>query len=189
MNPHILLASKSPRRQELIKGLQFPFTIVPLDVDESFPEILKGGDIAAYLAKKKAEGYLPELEHGQVLLTCDTIVWIQNSIMNKPLDREEAIGMLTKLSGNMHQVFTGVCLRTREQEIIFYDETKVWFHTLTKKEIEFYVDTFKPLDKAGAYGIQEYIGYIGIQKIEGCFYNVMGMPVSRVYEGLKRLIG
>lgn len=187
IHPHILLASKSPRRQELIKGLLLPYSVVPLDVDETFPAHLKEGAVAEYLAEKKSSGYDLPLADNEVLLTCDTIVWINGKVMNKPESRDEALAMLTELSGAMHQVFTGVCLRTAHKSVVFSDETKVWFHPIAKETLALYVDRFQPYDKAGAYGIQEYIGYVGIRRIEGCFYNVMGMPTSRVYLEVQRI--
>ncbi|MDZ4757455.1 MAG: Maf family nucleotide pyrophosphatase [Bacteroidota bacterium] len=183
----IILASKSPRRQELVSKLAYPVIIDPIDADESFPDNLKAGEIASYLSKKKSDHYHKTINAGDVLLTCDTIVWINNEVMNKPENIEEARQMLQILSGEMHEVYTGVTLKTEKQTITFAEKTEVYFKPLSEVEIDHYINTFKPFDKAGAYGIQEWIGYIGVEKIVGCYYNVMGLPLSRVYGELRRL--
>lgn len=181
----ILLGSKSPRRKELLKGAGIQFTLVNIDSDEDFPEEMAGEKVSEFLAIKKAEAYTGNLEN-KILLTADTTVYLEGEIINKPLNEADAIAMLTKLSGKMHSVFTGVCLRSKSKEISFTDKTNVYFKVLTKDEIEYYVKKFKPSDKAGAYGIQDWIGYIGVTKIEGDFFNVMGLPVNRVYDELKK---
>lgn len=181
----ILLGSKSPRRKELLKGAGIQFTLVNIDSDEDFPEEMAGEKVSEFLATKKAEAYTGNLEN-KILLTADTTVYLEGEIINKPLNEADAIAMLTKLSGKIHSVFTGVCLRSKSKEISFTDKTNVYFKVMTKDEIEYYVKKFKPSDKAGAYGIQDWIGYIGVTKIEGDFFNVMGLPVNRVYDELKK---
>ncbi len=184
----IILSSKSPRRQELVSKLGYPVSIDPIDADESFPPNLKAGEIASYLSKKKSDHYHKTLDTGEVLLTCDTIVWIDERVMNKPENIDEAKQMLLTLSGKMHEVYTGVTLKTNKDIITFAEKTEVYFKPLTLAEIDYYINTFKPLDKAGAYGIQEWIGYIGVEKIVGCYYNVMGLPLSKVYGELLQIL-
>jgi septum formation protein len=181
----IILASKSPRRQQLLKELGFSFEIREIDVEEDFQERLSREEIPLYLAEKKSEafGAVPERS---VLLTSDTIVWVNGEALNKPADRKEAIEMLQTLSGRMHEVITAVCLRSSTHQKMFHVVTDVHFRRISNEEIEFYVDQFKPFDKAGAYGIQEWIGYIGIEKINGSFYNVMGLPLMELYQELWR---
>lgn len=181
----LLLGSKSPRRQELLKGAGIEYTLVNIDSDEDFPDDMEKEKVAKYLAIKKAEAYTGNLEN-KILLTADTTVYLDGEIINKPEDEADAIKMLSKLSGKMHTVFTGVCLRSKTQEIAFTDKTNVYFKVLTQDQIVYYVQNFKPLDKAGAYGIQDWIGYIGVTKIEGDFFNVMGLPVNRVYDELQK---
>jgi septum formation protein len=181
----LILASASPRRRELLSSLGFSFTRTSLDVDESgWPSELKAQEIALYLAKLKAGAYKEALKEDEILITADTIVWCENKIYNKPVDFEDGKRMLRSLSGKMHQVFTAVCLRGREKTISFYDESRVYFKELSDAEIEFYLTEYKPFDKAGAYGVQDWLGYTGIEKIEGSFYNVMGLPVKPLYEQL-----
>ena len=181
----LLLGSKSPRRQELLKGAGTEYTLVNIDSDEDFPDDMEKEKVAEYLAIKKAEAYKGNLEN-KILLTADTTVYLDGEIINKPEDEADAVKMLTKLSGKMHTVFTGVCLRSKSQEITFTDKTNVYFKDLTNEQIVYYVQNFRPLDKAGAYGIQDWIGYIGVTKIEGDFFNVMGLPVNRVYDELQK---
>ena len=192
-NYNIILASKSPRRRFLLKELGLDFEIRTKEVDESFPKKLKGKQIALYLCKKKAEAFIHELKSNDLLITADTIVWINNQVLNKPADYKDAVRMLKLLSGKMHTVYTGVCLslpspkgeglRVRS----FSVSTKVYFKKLTDKEIDFYVLNYKPYDKAGAYGAQEWIGYVGVKKIIGLYFNVMGLPVKELYEELMKL--
>ena len=182
----LLLGSKSPRRQELLKGAGLNFTLVNIESDEDYPINLACEKVAEYLAIKKAEAYHGDLEN-KILLTADTTVYLEGEIINKPLNEKDAIAMLTRLSGKMHSVFTGVCLRTKYQEIAFTDKSNVYFKKLKPEQIEYYVKNFKPFDKAGSYGIQDWIGYIGVEKIEGDFFNVMGLPVNRVYDALQRI--
>lgn len=181
---NLILASKSPRRQFLIKELGLDFEILTKDVDESFPKKLKGKNIALYLSKKKAEAFRNELKPNDLLITADTIVWINNKVLNKPSDFMEAVKMLKLLSGKMHTVYTGVTLMSALKQKTFFAETKVFFKKLSEKEIDFYVTNYKPYDKAGAYGAQEWIGYVGVKKIIGSYFNVMGLPVKELYEEL-----
>ncbi|MEQ1733449.1 MAG: Maf family nucleotide pyrophosphatase [Bacteroidia bacterium] len=182
----ILLASASPRRKELIAGLGLPYEIVKIDVDEVFDAKLQAQEIPLYLAALKANAVdVNILNDNEVVLTADTVVWVNNQVLNKPVDKADALRMLQLLNGNTHQVFTAVSMRTRTKSINFYDATTVHFNTLSVAELEHYLDTYQPYDKAGAYGIQEWIGYTAIQKIEGDFFNVMGLPISLVYKNLK----
>lgn len=183
----MILASKSPRRQELIKGLEWPFEVRSYEVDESFPAELKEAEIALFLAEKKAKAYPLPIGADEVLLTADTIVWVNNHVLNKPETPDEAFAMLSEICGTQHSVFTGVCLRTHQHTLVFADESKVFIKRLTDAEIWHYINTYKPFDRAGSYGIQDWFGYIAVEKIEGCFYNVMGLPVGRVYDALKTL--
>lgn len=183
----ILLASKSPRRQYLLKELGIDFEVVDnFQDDESYPEELPIEEIPVFLAKKKADNYNELLDDDCILITADTIVWCNNRVMNKPGSYDEAYQMLYSLSDNKHTVITGVCLRSAEKETTFIATTDVFFTKLSDGEIEYYLMKLKPFDKAGAYGIQEWIGYIGIEKIEGSYFNVMGLPVQKVYTELKK---
>ena len=186
---HIILASASPRRISLLKELNLSFDCCPLDVDEVFPSNLKEHDVAKFLARLKANAFpVEKLDDKTILITADTIVCLNDEIIGKPDDREHAIEMLKNLSGQMHKVITGVCLRNHEKEVVFSNETDVYFCTLSDNEIIYYVDQFLPFDKAGAYGIQEWIGYIGIERIEGSYFNVMGLPVQQLYRELGTFI-
>jgi len=182
---NIILASDSLRRQELLKELGLKFKVISSHTEESFPEALGMTAIPEYLAGLKANAVKNKMVENYLLITADTIVWKCGKVIGKPADREDAIAILEKLSGSQHQVITGMCIKTAEKEISFHAVTEVWFDELTKEEIIYYVDKYKPYDKAGAYGIQEWIGYIGIIKIEGSFYNVMGLPVHKLYQNLK----
>ena len=179
----LILGSSSPRRQFLMREAGFTFTVEKTDTDESFPQELPVDQVAKYLAVKKAEFFRTEIKD-QVVVTADTVVIINNYILNKPQDRNEAIGMLNVLSGNTHRVMTGVCILSAEKEESFDDITEVTFKTLTQEEIEFYVDTYKPFDKAGAYGAQDWIGMVAIERITGSYFNVMGLPIHKVYQHL-----
>jgi septum formation protein len=181
----VILGSHSPRRRELLKMLDIPFTAVSLNADENFPADLQAEEIAEYLAEKKSILYT--LKENELLITADTIVWIDNKVLNKPNNIQEAKSMLRHLSGKMHSVYTGVCIRTIHHTFIFSDESKVYFKQLSEEEISYYVSKCEPLDKAGAYGVQEWIGAVGIYKIEGSYFNVMGLPVHLVYQHLKLL--
>ena len=185
----LLLASKSPRRRELLGRLDIPVTIVDVDVDERVAETLPVEQVAEALARLKADGYKAEMAADEVLVTADTVVVLGNRVLGKPHSREEAVEMLHSLSGKVHQVYTGVCLRSRDHSVAFSERTDVHFRQLTDGEIDHYVDVYKPFDKAGAYGIQEWIGMVGIERIEGCYYNVMGLPLARLYRELMSLTG
>ena len=186
----ILLGSQSPRRRELLAGLDVDFRVVAIDADEHYPEGLQGGEIPYFISRAKAEAYGEPLAEDEVLLTADTIVWVPGEggrggvMLGKPKDEEEARRMLRLLSGRMHAVYTGVTLRTREGMQTIVDKTEVWFRALTEEEIAYYVAKYQPLDKAGAYGVQEWIGYVGVTKIVGSYFNVMGLPVERVWENI-----
>lgn len=181
----IILASKSPRRQQLLNDLGIRFKVQSMDVPEVFPEGLTMTEVPVYLAELKASAFLPHLKPGQLVITADTIVWLDGKVLNKPADYADGFRMLKDLSGKKHQVLTGVCLLSAEKKISFYALTDVWFKQLSDDEIRYYLETYRPYDKAGAYGIQEWIGYIGIHRIEGSFFNVMGLPVQNLYEHLK----
>lgn len=183
---NIILGSSSPRRNELLKSLGFDFVINPSNADEDYPLNLKGHEIPVFLAEKKASSFNGVLTETDLLITADTIVWCEGEIFNKPINFEEGKLMLQTLSGKMHEVFTAVCLKSANKQIIFYDATKVYFKKFTNEEIEYYLNKYKPYDKAGSYGVQEWIGYIGIEKIEGSFYNVMGLPVKKLHEELMK---
>jgi len=180
----IILASKSPRRIELMQQAGLQFTVQLADeIDELYPSELQREEIPLFLARLKADAFLRmvAIPDDAIVVTADTIVWINNRVLGKPADRQEAIDMLKILSGAMHRVYTGVCLSTNDKQHVFFDESKVYFRKLTNDEITFYVDRCQPYDKAGAYGIQEWIGYVGIEKIEGSHYNVMGLPIQKLY--------
>ena len=189
----ILLGSQSPRRRELLAGLDVDFRVVAIDADEHYPEGLQGGEIPYFISRAKAEAYSEPLAEDEILLTADTIVWVSGEgerggvMLGKPKDEEEARGMLLLLSGRMHEVYTGVTIRTHDGMQTIVDKTEVWFRALSKEEIDHYVERYKPLDKAGAYGVQEWIGYVGVTKIVGSYFNVMGLPVERVWEILSNL--
>lgn len=182
----IILASQSPRRQQLLKELGFDFETRAKEVSEEFPSKLRREEIPLHLCEKKSDAFANELTDGQLLITADTIVWADNEVLNKPKDHDEAVKMLNKLSGKMHEVITAVCLRTSDKKESFYVTTDVYFKDLTQEEIEYYVTNYQPFDKAGAYGVQEWIGYIGIEKINGSYYNVVGLPVKELYEALQK---
>jgi septum formation protein len=180
----IILASSSPRRQFLMKEAGFEFTIEKPEVEETWPQELPVDQVARYLAAKKAEYFRPRI-HDEIIITADTVVILFDKILNKPLDKKEACEMLTMLSGRTHTVMTGVCIVSKEKEETFDDTTEVTFQSLTKEEIDFYIDQFKPYDKAGAYGAQDWIGMVAIKKISGSYFNVMGLPIHQVYQHLK----
>jgi septum formation protein len=179
-----ILASKSPRRQQLLRELGIPFELITKEVDESFPAHLQEGEIPLYLCRKKADAFDGELTPETLVITADTVVWINNHVLNKPESRDEAINMLRELSGSRHEVYTAVCIKSSVKQESFAARTDVWFKPLTQGEIEYYVDNYKPYDKAGAYGAQEWIGYIGMERIDGSYFNVMGLPVKELYEKL-----
>lgn len=186
----IILASKSPRRQYLLKELGLKFDILDIQVDESYPDHLKGAEIATFLSRVKAESVSASLlKPNTILITADTIVWLDGECIGKPESRQDAVDILHKLSGRTHFVYSGICIRSAEKEVVFSSETKVTFKQLSKEEIEFYIQHHRPFDKAGAYGIQDWIGFIGVTRIEGCYYNVMGFPVQEFHEKLLEFIG
>jgi septum formation protein len=181
----IILGSASPRRQELLKSLGFDFLNKPVKVDESnWPVDLQAQEIPIFLAEKKADAYEEDVKEDEILITADTIVWCDGKAFNKPANFVEGKKMLEALSGKMHQVFTAVCLKSGNKQTTFYDESKVYFKKLKPEEIEYYLTNYSPYDKAGGYGVQDWIGYVGIDKIEGSFYNVMGLPVKELFEEL-----
>jgi septum formation protein len=184
---HIILASRSPRRRELLGGLglDFEVRVIP-GIDESYPDGLPPAEIPRFIARKKADAYRPDMKENELVITADTVVILDNEVLEKPRDRDDAICMLHRLAGRTHEVVTGVVLTVRNRQSVFSVTSEVDFATLTDEEIRYYVDTFQPYDKAGAYGIQEWIGYIGVQAIRGSFYNVMGLPVQRLYQELKK---
>jgi septum formation protein len=188
---NIILGSQSPRRRELMAGLDIPFSSICIDADESFPSHLQAGEIPMYISRAKARAYEEKLTEADLLITSDTIVWLNGHMLGKPLDKEEAKQMLSQLSGQTHQVYTAVCFTWKnkdnnqvEQEE-WVDSTDVTFRELTKEEIEYYVEKYMPLDKAGAYGVQEWIGYVGVTRMEGSYFNVMGFPICRVYDWIQ----
>lgn len=184
----IVLASNSPRRKELLSGLNLEYTVRVLpDIDESYPDTLKGEEIPMYISREKAEAYRNSMAEDELIITADTVVCINEKVLGKPRTQEEAKEMLRELSGKTHQVITGVCLMTRDLQRTFSATTQVTFDVLTEDEIEFYVEKFRPLDKAGAYGVQEWIGFVGVSRLEGSYFNVMGLPVQRLYQELKKL--
>lgn len=185
---NVVLASNSPRRKELMSGLGVDYVVKTLpDVDESYPDTLQGEEIPAYISREKADAYKSVIGADELLITADTIVWLDGEVLGKPKSREEAVGMLRKLSGASHQVITGVCLTTSEWQKSFTATTDVTFASLTEEEILYYVDKYAPMDKAGAYGVQEWIGFIGVESISGSYFNVMGLPIQKLYKELKRL--
>lgn len=181
----LILGSQSPRRRSLLAGLDIPFEAINIDADEWFPANLKAGDIPLYISREKAQTYT-RLQNDELLITADTIVWLDGHMLGKPHTLEEAKRMLHSLSGHTHQVYTGVTLTTTISRESFVDSTDVTFRRLTDEEIDYYVEHYRPLDKAGGYGVQEYIGYIGVEKMVGSYFNVMGFPVDRVYLALKK---
>jgi len=178
-----LLASQSPRRQELLKGLDIDFEIVKIEADESFPEHLVREEITEFISKTKSESFRP-LDSDEILITADTLVWLENEILGKPKNQEEAIQMLSLLSDSTHEVFTSVTVKSIRNIITFSDTTQVTFSPISEDEINYYIENYKPFDKAGAYGIQEWIGFAKIFRIQGCYYNVMGLPLPKLYQEL-----
>jgi len=185
---NVVLASGSPRRQELLKGLGIDFTVNVLpDLDESYPNELRGEQIPAYISRSKAEAYKPTIRPGELVITADTIVWLDNEVLGKPKDDVDAKAILRKLSGKTHQVLTGVCMITTDWQKCFTAVTHVTFSELSEAEIDYYIANYHPLDKAGAYGVQEWIGYIGVESINGSYFNIMGLPIQKLYQELRRL--
>jgi septum formation protein len=183
----IILASQSPRRKQLLEWAEVPFEVVVSETDERFPPGLTPEEVAVYIARNKALAVQQQRTADETILAADTIVVLGDNIIGKPVHREEAISILLALSGEIHDVITGVVIRKGDKEIAFADLTEVEFHDLTLEQIEFYVDKYQPFDKAGAYAIQEWIGVVGIKSVKGDFYNVMGLPVSRVVRSLEKM--
>ncbi len=184
----VILASASPRRRELLAGLDIDFEVRTLpDVDESFPATLQGGDIPLYISKKKADAYLSLMSEEELVITADTIVWLDGEALGKPVDVADAHRMLREMSGKTHSVFTGVTITTKQVQRSFVACSQVTFAELTDEEIGYYIEKYRPMDKAGSYGVQEWVGYIGISGIDGSYFNVMGLPVQRLYNELKSI--
>lgn len=178
----LILASKSPRRQQLVKELGLPFEVRTKEVEESYPFHLKGFEIAEYLAEKKSNVFLQDLGSDEIVLTSDTVVWCSGESLEKAKDAGEALEMLTKISGKSHEVITGVCLQSLEKKLVFHDTVKVHFKEMSQEMMEYYIKNYQPFDKAGAYGIQEWLGMVAIEAIEGSFFTVMGLPTHRIME-------
>jgi septum formation protein len=181
----IILASQSPRRQELLKGLDIDFKIETRPVDEVYSSDLKRQEITNYLSILKASAFKNDLKNNQLLITSDTIVWFNEEALGKPKNADHAKEILTSMSGHSHEVFTSVCFTTTQRQEVIYDLTKVYFAKLSEEEIDYYVSHYQPFDKAGAYGVQDWLGYAAVKRLEGCYYNVMGLPLPKVYEFLK----
>ena len=185
----IVLGSQSPRRQYLLKELGIKFDVKLKQMfQEDYPDELTREEIPLYLARKKADAFTDELKENMIVITADTIVWKDDKVLQKPADEKEAFNTIRALSGTVHQVYTGVCIRSLNQKTTFSSRTDVYFKDLTDKEIWYYVDKYEPFDKAGAYGIQEWLGYIGVERIEGSFFNVMGLPVQKLYVELSKFL-
>jgi septum formation protein len=187
-NFNVILASGSPRRQQFFKDLDLDFEIRLKEVEEIYPENLKAGAITDYLAELKANAFLGELKDNDILVTSDTIVWHENKALGKPKDYDDAFKMLQSLSGKTHEVITSVCIKTKEKKDTFHEITQVTFNELTDEEILYYLDNYKPFDKAGSYGIQEWIGLVAIARINGSYANVVGLPVDKVYQHLNAFV-
>lgn len=181
---NIILGSQSPRRKFLLAELGLKFDVKPIKTDENYPLTLFREHIAVFLSKKKADAYPKNLSINDILITSDTIVWLNNEVLNKPVDYADAKYKLTQLSGNKHEVITGVTITSATKQISFCSITEVWFKKLSNDEIDYYLINHKPYDKAGSYGVQEWIGYVGIEQIHGSFYNVMGLPTQALYDAL-----
>jgi len=184
----ITLASRSPRRQQLLRELGLNFDVVVREYEEIYPDGLDGEEIARYIAYQKASLFINEISDNEIIIAADTIVWCNNKVLGKPVDHEDAVAILKEISGNTHEVITGVSIRSQSKEITFSESTKVTFEAFTEEEIDFYVTNYKPYDKAGAYGIQEWIGIIACSHINGSYFNVVGLPVQRLYAELQRFI-
>lgn len=183
----VILASNSPRRKELLGGLGIPFEVSTLSgIDESYPDTLQGEEIPIHISGKKAHAYRETMGDDELIITADTIVYDNGKVLGKPRNREEAIAMLRELSGHAHEVITGVSIVTKQKTTQFASTSKVFFAPLTDEEITYYVDNYRPFDKAGAYGIQEWIGFVAVTRIEGSYFNVMGLPIQRLYSELKK---
>lgn len=182
----VLLASKSPRRRELMSQLRVPFSVINLGgIDESYPDNLPADQIPQYLSNIKADAYINNMKGRELIITADTLVIVDDKVLGKPANHDEAVKMLTELSGKTHKVVTGVCISTHDKRTSFSTTTEVKFSNISQQDIEYYVENFLPFDKAGAYGIQEWIGCVAVESINGSFYNVMGLPVHQLYKELK----
>jgi septum formation protein len=186
-NRQLILASGSPRRKSFLQNLGLKFEIRIKEVVESYPNQLKGQEISEYLAQLKAAPFLEELKEDDILITADTIVWLEGKALGKPKNKQEASEMLRSLSNKSHEVISSIALTTKEKQVILSDRTTVTFKELSDHEINYYIENFKPFDKAGAYGIQEWLGFIGIERIEGSYFNVVGFPVQKFYEALHEI--
>ena len=184
----IILASRSPRRQQLLRELGLKFEVVIKEYEEIYPEGLSGDEIARYVAHEKATSFKNEISDNVIVIAADTIVWCNNKVLGKPIDNEDAKSILKEISGNTHEVITGVSILSSSKELTFSDSTKVTFESLSEEEISYYVEKYKPYDKAGAYGIQEWIGIIACSHIDGSYFNVVGLPVQRLYSELQKFI-
>jgi septum formation protein len=184
----IILASRSPRRQQLLRELGLKFEVVIKEYEEIYPEGLSGEEIARYIAYEKAASFKDELSDNEIVIATDTIVWCNNKVLGKPLNYEDAKRILREISGNIHEVITGLSLRSLSKEVTFSESTKVTFEALSEEEICYYIDNYKPYDKAGAYGIQEWIGIIACSHIDGSYFNVVGLPVQKLYKELQSFI-
>jgi septum formation protein len=187
-NYRVILASRSPRRQQLLRELGLKFDVVIKEYEEIYPENLSGEEIARFVAHEKAASFKDNISDNEIVIAADTIVWCNNKVLGKPLDHDDATRILKEISGNTHEVITGVSLRSQTKELTFSESAKVTFETLTEEEISYYIDEYKPYDKAGAYGIQEWIGIIACSHIDGSYFNVVGLPVQRLYKELQRFI-
>lgn len=185
-NHHIILASGSPRRQQFLKELDVDFEIKLKDIEEIYPEHLQAEEITNFLAKLKASAFVDDLKQNDILITSDTIVWLDNKALGKPKDFVDAFQMITEMSSKTHKVITSICIKAIEKEVVFYDETLVTFANLSSEEIKYYLNNYKPYDKAGSYGIQEWIGLVAIEKIEGSYANVVGLPTHKLYQELMK---
>ena len=182
-NKNILLGSQSPRRLELLKGLGLEFSVVKIESDETYPHDLVREEITEHISKNKAEAYI-NLQSNEILITADTLVWLDNLVLGKPVDEEDAFQMIQRMAGKTHEVFTSVTLKSTKKNITFSETTQVHLDEFTHEEIRYYIQNFKPFDKAGAYGIQDWLGYAKISNINGCYYNVMGLPLRKLYREL-----
>ena len=180
----LILGSQSPRRKQLLEGLDIEFEVRTIEIDETFPDDIPQNTVAEYLAREKGKAHLSSMNENELIITSDTVVVCDNQILGKPKNRVHAQEMLRMLSGKTHQVITGVCLTSKDKTVSFSDVTKVVFKNLTDEQIDYYIDKYQPFDKAGGYGIQEWIGYTGISSIEGSYFNVMGLPVAKLYDVL-----
>jgi septum formation protein len=184
----LILGSRSPRRQELLHDMGLKFDVVIKEYDEVYPEGLSGDAVARFVAKEKGVSFINGISDYEIVITADTIVWCNNKVLGKPLDHKDAVRILKEISGNTHEVITGVSIRSKYKEVTFSESTKVTFETLSEDEIFYYIDNYKPYDKAGAYGIQEWIGIIACSHIDGSYFNVVGLPVQRLYKELKKFL-